>query len=170
MSLGSRRLLPDLPFRLQGRARGVAIPYPGSSLPGVCAIVVAVGSVHKALEMQAQARLTTKRAKTRAGRAIQAHDTTLGARGALLQACPVQKWPGGHTWSRDASKKHNKESKEYRVIELQSNQTQTVLLDEDPVTPETPIARNRSNAVFDKLLHALPAARQVACGARLNGK
>ena len=90
--------------------------------------------------------------------------------GALLQASPVQKWPGGHTWSRDASKKHNKESKEYRVIELQSNQTQTVLLDEDPVTPETPIARNRSNAVFDKLLHALPAARQVACGARLNGK
>ena len=32
--------------------------------------------------------------------------------GALLQASPVQKWPGGHTWSRDASKKHNKESKE----------------------------------------------------------
>ena len=30
----------------------------------------------------------------------------------------------------------------HRVIELQSNQTQTVLLDEDPVTPETPIARN----------------------------
>ena len=80
---------------------GVAIPYPGSSLPGVCAIVVAVGSVHKALEMQAST--TTKLAKTRAGRATQAHDTTLGARGALLQACPVQKWPGGHTWSRDAS-------------------------------------------------------------------
>ena len=90
---------------LPGRARGAAIPYPGSSLPGVCAIVVAVGSVHKALEMHEsmQARITTKRAKTRAGRATQAHDTTLGARGALLQACPVQKWPGGHTWSRDAS-------------------------------------------------------------------
>ena len=49
---------------LQGRARGVAIPYPGSSLPGVCAIVVSVGSVHKALEMQAS--ITTKRAKSRA--------------------------------------------------------------------------------------------------------
>ena len=63
--------------------------------------MVSVGSVHKPLEMQAST--TTKRAKTRAGRATQAHDNTLGARGALLQASPVQKWPGGHTWSRDAS-------------------------------------------------------------------
>ena len=70
---------------LQGRERGVAITYSGSPLPGVCAIVISVVSVHKSLEMQA--RITTKRAKKRAERATQAHDNTLGA---LLQASPVQ--------------------------------------------------------------------------------
>jgi hypothetical protein len=52
--------------------------------------------------------------------------------GALLQASPVQKWPGGHTWSRDAGKNHN-EAQHACMLAILHNPN-----------PAVPVSRNTS--------------------------